>query len=68
MNVLKKHMGEVLLSVLMAVIGVAFSVIPYYAIANVIVQMISGETNARVYLASVLVIFVGLTTDRKSVV
>lgn len=59
MNVLKKHMGEVLLSVLTAVIGVAFSVIPYYAVANVIVQMISGETNARVYLASVLVIFVG---------
>jgi ATP-binding cassette subfamily B protein len=59
MNILKKHMGEVFLSVLTAVAGVAFSVIPYYAVADVIVKMISGDTDMRLYLTPVLLVLIG---------
>lgn len=59
MNILKKHTGEIILSVLTAVIGVAFGVVPYYAAADVIVKIISGERSAHLYFMPVLLIFAG---------
>lgn len=60
MKVLKKHTGQVVYSILMAIVGVAFSVIPYYALADIIMKIISGEREISGYINDLLFIFAGL--------
>ena len=43
MKVLKGHMRQVVFSILMAIVGVGFSIIPYYALADIVVKMMSVE-------------------------
>lgn len=43
MKVLKNHVGQIIFSVLMAIVGVGFSIIPYYALADLVVKMMSAE-------------------------
>jgi len=42
-KVLKGHMRQVIFSILMAIVGVGFSIIPYYALADIVVKMMSVE-------------------------
>ena len=43
MKVLKGHMRQVIFSILMAIVGVGFSIIPYYALADIVVKMMSVD-------------------------
>lgn len=43
MKVLKGHMRQVVFSILMAIVGVGFSIIPYYALADIVVKMMNVE-------------------------
>ena len=66
MKVLKNHVGQIVFSILMAIVGVGFSIIPYYALADIVVKMlgvggISRETVFTSYYVNDLVlIFAGL--------
>lgn len=59
MNVLKRHIGRILFSVLMAVLGVALSVLPYYGVGRMIVMMVEGEREFSVYLPQIILMLCG---------
>ena len=59
MKVLKHHMSQVVFSILMAIVGVAFSMLPYYALADIIMKMIDGERAFANYQNDLIFIFAG---------
>ena len=50
MDILKKHIGAIILPVLFAIIGVACGIVPYFAVASIVTQLINGVTDYRVFL------------------
>ncbi len=60
MNVIKKHAGQIIISVLAAVVGVALSVLPYYGVAAIAVNMVNGETMLKSYLPMIFTVLTGL--------
>ena len=50
MNILKKHIGAIIFSVVVAIIGVACSIVPYFAVASIVTQLINGVTDYRIFL------------------
>ncbi|MGP1612527.1 MAG: ABC transporter ATP-binding protein [Catonella sp.] len=62
MKVLKNHTGQIIFSVLMAIVGVGFSIIPYYALADIVVKMMSGEaiSGEGVFVNDLFLILAGL--------
>lgn len=38
MDVMKKHTGQIILSIFIAIIGVVCSVLPYFAVANIVTK------------------------------
>ena len=50
MDILKKHIGAIILPVLFAIIGVACSIVPYFAVASIVTQLINGVTDYRIFL------------------
>ena len=50
MDILKKHIGAIILPVLFAIIGVACGIVPYFAVASIVTQLINGVTDYRVLL------------------
>ena len=59
MKVLKNHIAQIVFSILMAIAGVAFSVLPYYALADIIMKMIGGERVFANYQNDLLFILAG---------
>ena len=59
MKVLKKHMGQIVFSVLTAIIGVGFSVLPYYGLADIIVKIIAGDKVFANYYIDLIMVFAG---------
>ena len=45
------HRGQFALSVILAVLGVAFSVAPYFAVAGIVKALMAGERDLAYYLA-----------------
>ena len=50
MDILKKHIGAIILPVLFAIIGVACGIVPYFAVASIVTELINGVTDYRVLL------------------
>lgn len=60
MSILKKHVGQIVMSVLVAVLGVFCGVLPYFAVAKIVEAIASGVTDWTVYKSPVLIILLGL--------
>ncbi|MCU9533680.1 ABC transporter ATP-binding protein [Streptococcus sp. CSL10205-OR2] len=59
MELLKRHVGRVSLSILMAILGVAFGVLPYFAIANIINYLVIHQTDTSYYFLQIGLILLG---------
>ena len=59
MNVLKNHKKQICLSVLMAVIGVFLSVLPYYGVARMVVALVEGNLELNQYLPMIFLVLIG---------
>ncbi|HGA4355367.1 TPA: ABC transporter ATP-binding protein [Streptococcus agalactiae] len=60
MEVLKKHIGQILSSVIIAVIGVFCSVVPYFALAKITQNIAISNTDLKFYIRPILLILGGL--------
>lgn len=60
MEVLKKHIGQILSSVIIAVIGVLCSVVPYFALAKITQNIAISNTDLEFYIRPILLILGGL--------
>lgn len=60
MDVLKKHIGQILSSVIIAVIGVFCSVVPYFALAKITQNIAISNTDLEFYIRPILLILGGL--------
>lgn len=56
---LKKHTGTILFSVITAVIGVACGVVPYFALAAILSQLLSGVRDYQAFVLPLVYIVVG---------
>ena len=56
---LKKHKSKVFTSVLIAIIGVGFGVIPYFSVASIINNLVDNNTDIYNYLPYIFAILVG---------
>ena len=50
MDILKKHIGAIIVPVVFAIIGVACGIVPYFAVASIVTELINGITDYRVFL------------------
>lgn len=60
MEVLKKHIGQILSSVIIAIIGVFCSVVPYFALAKSTQNIAINNTELEFYIGPILLILGGL--------
>lgn len=60
MEVLKKHIGQILSSVIIAVIGVFCSVVPYFVLAKITQNIAINNTDLEFYIRPILLILGGL--------
>ncbi|EKB54028.1 ABC transporter ATP-binding protein [Falseniella ignava] len=60
MEVLKKHIGQILSSVIIAVVGVFCSVVPYFALAKITQNIAISNTDLEFYIRPILLILGGL--------
>jgi len=58
-RVLKNHTGQIVFSVITAIIGVALSVMPYYAVADIIVKITGGDKVFSNYRNDLIMILAG---------
>ena len=58
-KILKKHMGQIVLSVVMAILGVACGILPYAGVAEMIVKMLQGARDVSLYLSPAGMICLG---------
>lgn len=60
MDVMKRHAGQIILSILIAIIGVVCSVLPYFAVANIVTEIANGSTGVMVFSKQITIILLGL--------
>lgn len=60
MEVLKKHIGQILSSVVIAIIGVFCGVVPYFALAKITQNIAINNTDLEFYIRPILLILGGL--------
>ena len=60
MEVLKKHIGQILSSVIIAIIGVFCGVLPYFALAKITQNIAINNTELEFYIRPILLILGGL--------
>ena len=60
MDIIKKHIGAIIFPVIVAILGVACGILPYFAVASIVTQLINGVTDYCVFLPHVVLIFAGL--------
>ena len=59
MDIIKKHIGAIIFPVIVAILGVACGILPYFAVASIVTQLINGVTDYRVFLPYIGLIFAG---------
>ena len=59
MDIIKKHIGAVIFPVIVAMLGVACGILPYFAIASIVTQLINGATDYRIFLPYAGLILIG---------
>lgn len=60
MDVLKKHSGQILLAIFVAVLGVFCGVLPYFAVAKIVENIAGTNLDFSVYQIPILVVIGGL--------
>ena len=50
MDIIKKHIGGIIFPVIAAIIGAACGIVPYFAIASIMTQLIDGTSDYRVFV------------------
>ena len=55
----EENIGAIIFSVVVAIIGVACSIVPYFAVASIVTQLINGATDYRIFLPYAGLIFAG---------
>lgn len=60
MDLLKKHIGQILIAVVVAVLGVFCGVLPYFAIAKIVENIANGNIEFSNYQILILVVLGGL--------
>ena len=60
MDVMKKHTGQIILSIFIAIIGVVCGVLPYFAVANIVTEIANGSTGFMVFSKQIMIILFGL--------
>ena len=60
MDILKKHSGQIIVSVFVAVLGVFCGVLPYFAMAKIVEYIAGGDANLMAYKMPILIILCGL--------
>lgn len=60
MDLLKKHIGQILMAVVVAVLGVFCGVLPYFAIAKIVENIANGNIEFSNYQILILVVLGGL--------
>ncbi|EPF31827.1 hypothetical protein HMPREF9194_02182 [Treponema maltophilum ATCC 51939] len=59
MDIIKKHIGGIIFPVIAAIIGAACGIVPYFAIASILTQLIDGTSDYRVFVPYVGLVFAG---------
>lgn len=59
MEILKDHKGRIFASVLLAVVGVGLSVLPYFSVATIINKLVEKNTSISNYLPYILIVLFG---------
>ena len=59
MDIIKKHIGGIIFPVIAAIIGAACGIVPYFAIASIMTQLIDGTSDYRVFVLYVGLVFAG---------
>ena len=59
MDIIKKHIGGIIFPVIAAIIGAACRIVPYFAIASIMTQLIDGTSDYRVFVPYVGLVFAG---------
>ncbi|WP_373215449.1 hypothetical protein [Peptostreptococcus anaerobius] len=60
MDVMKKHTGQIILSIFIAIIGVVCGVLPYFAVANIVTEIANSSTGFMVFSKQIMIILFGL--------
>ncbi len=59
MDIIKEHKGKIFISVLLAIIGVGFGVLPYFSVAGIINNLVEGQKDISSYLPYVVTVLIG---------
>ena len=59
MDIIKKHIGGIIFPVIAAILGAACGIVPYFAIASIMTQLIDGTSDYRVFVPYVGLVFAG---------
>lgn len=59
MDIIKKHIGGIIFPVIAAIIGAACGIVPYFAIASIMTQLIDGASDYREFVPYVGLVFAG---------
>ena len=59
MDIIKKHIGGIIFPVIAAIIGAACGIVPYFAIASIMTQLIDGTSDYRMFVPYVGLVFAG---------
>ena len=59
MDIIKKHIGGIIFPVIAAILGAACGIVPYFAIASIMTQLIDGTSDYRVFVLYVGLVFAG---------
>lgn len=59
MQYIKEHITQVIISVIFAIIGVFLSILPYFAIANIIRLLIEKKTDINVFVPMIILALIG---------
>ncbi len=60
MNVIKRHFGQILTAVLLAMIGVGCGVLPYFAMARIVTHLAAADTALAAYRGPIVMVLLGL--------
>ena len=60
MNVIKRHFGQILTTVLLAMIGVGCGVLPYFAMARIVTHLAAADTALAAYRGPIVMVLLGL--------
>ena len=65
MDVMKKHTGQIILSIFIAIIGVVCGVLPYFAVANIVTEIANGSTGFIAFSKQIMIVLRSRSEERR---